>query len=138
MSYRDELGQICATHHAQIKADLEAARHDYEDAATLVARAERRLHLLEGLLSLRGGSPNDASAASQVGASKMTLHQAMYTVLKDSPRGKLRAGDIIAEIDRRGLYRMRDGRIPESQQIHARAGHYPDMFGKDGPFFYAK
>jgi hypothetical protein len=59
-------------------------------------------------------------------------------VLTESPEGKLRAGEIIAEIDRRGLYRMRDGRLPESQQIHARASHYPDLFDKDGSFFYPK
>jgi hypothetical protein len=68
----------------------------------------------------------------------MTLHAAMVKVLRESPNGRLRAAEIIAEIERRGLYRMRDGRIPESQQIHARAGHYPDLIGKDGSYFYAK
>lgn len=64
----------------------------------------------------------------------MTLHAAMYKVLKESPQGKLRAGEIISGIGRQGLYRMRDGRLPESQQIHARASHNPDLFGKDGSF----
>jgi hypothetical protein len=68
----------------------------------------------------------------------MTLHAAMHKVLKEAAGGKLRAGEIIAEIDRQGLYRMRDGRQPESQQIHARANHYPNMFGKEGSYFYAK
>jgi indole-3-glycerol phosphate synthase len=36
---------------------------------------------------------------------------------------------IIAEIKRLNLYRMKDGSFPESQQIHARATHYPQLFG---------
>lgn len=46
----------------------------------------------------------------------------------------MRAADLAKEIDRCGLYRMRDGRPVEAQQIHARVGHYPDDFGRDGTF----
>lgn len=47
-----------------------------------------------------------------------TARSVFEQVLRDSPTGELRAGEIIAEIERLGLYRMRDGRLPESQQIH--------------------
>jgi hypothetical protein len=43
---------------------------------------------------------------------------------------------IIAEIDRRSLYRMRGGRLPTSQQIRASAATTPT--GKDALHFYAK
>ena len=68
----------------------------------------------------------------------MTLHDAMHKVIRESPDRRLRASEIIAEIERQGLYRMRDGRVPESQQIHARANHYPHLFEKDGSYFVAR
>jgi hypothetical protein len=142
MTYQDALVELIATHRGEIEADLETARGQYEDAQAHLTAAARRLHMLEGLLS-RGGTAETVAdeepptePPSDDGA--LTLHEAMRQVLRDSPKDKLRAGEIIAEIERRGLYRMRDGRIPESQQIHARAGHYPHMFGKDGSYFYAK
>jgi hypothetical protein len=141
MNYQDALAGVCTAHRDQIERDLETAHGQYEDAKAHLAAAERQLHLLEGLLSMASG-PSGTLLVPSAGAKSddggMTLHEAMRQVLNDAPTGKLRAGEIIAEIERRGLYRMRDGRIPESQQIHARAGHYPHMFGKDGSYFYAK
>jgi hypothetical protein len=64
----------------------------------------------------------------------MTLHAAMRKVLQDSPVGMMRAADIASEIERHRLYRMRDGRPVEAQQIHARVGQYPDDFRREGTF----
>jgi hypothetical protein len=142
MTYQDALAELTASHRGQIEADLGTARSQYEEAKAHVATAERRLHMLEGLLAahLKAETTADEGIAAEPADDDrpLTLHEAMREVLKASPNGKLRAGEIIAEIERRGLYRMRDGRIPESQQIHARAQHYPHMFGKDGSYFYAK
>jgi hypothetical protein len=124
-----------------MEAELEKARHEHRALTTRAAQVERRLHTFEELLSAEvvPTPPELASGSPSTGDSEpVTLHAAMHRVLMASPSGKLRAGEIIAEIDRLGLYRMRDGRLPESQQIHARAGHYPDMFGKVGPYFFAK
>jgi outer membrane protein TolC len=143
MSYTAAIAKVRADHHAQIEADLHSAREDRVDARNALDLAERQVYFLESLLGMEDEPPS-ASATTEPQTphsppdGRMTLHAAMYSVLKDSPEGKLRAGDIIAEIARRDLYRMRDGRLPESQQIHARANHYPDMFGKDGSFFYPK
>ncbi len=41
-------------------------------------------------------------------------------------------------IARRGLYAMRDGRAVEAQQIHARVGQYPELFGKGGTLITLK
>jgi hypothetical protein len=141
MSYEQALAQVVIEHRASMQADLENARQEHRALTTRAAHVERRLHALEELLSAEvvPTHPEVVSESPSTGDSEpLTLHAAMYRVLKASPTGKLRAGDIIAEIDRLGLYRMRDGRLPESQQIHARAGHYPQMFGKDGAFFFAK
>ncbi|CAN5167489.1 hypothetical protein BH09ACT12_BH09ACT12_30850 [soil metagenome] len=62
----------------------------------------------------------------------MTLHDAMREVLRTAPGRRMVAADIATQIDRRGLYKMRDGRAVEKQQIHARVGHYPKVFNRDG------
>jgi hypothetical protein len=55
----------------------------------------------------------------------------MEIVLRETPGQKMRAGPLAAEIDQRGLYRMTDGRQVQPQQIHARAGQYPQLFTKE-------
>jgi hypothetical protein len=135
MGYHEELSKIASEYRRQIEVDLSSARQEYENAHAALGRAERHIQLVEGLLAMGAGRPNDTNVAP---VHQMTLHAAMHQVLKDSPAGRMRAGEMVAEIARRGLYRMRDGRPPETQQIHARAGHYPDMFGKDGPFFFPR
>ena len=66
------------------------------------------------------------------------LHEAMAEVLRTAPERMMRAGDLAAAIERRGLYRMRDGRPVEAQQIHARVGHYGTLFTKEGTFIKLK
>jgi hypothetical protein len=56
----------------------------------------------------------------------------MQQVLQNDHDGRMRAGALASEINRLNLYRMRDGRPVEAQQIHARVGHYPDWFTKEG------
>jgi len=142
MSYASVLAEVGAAHRKQIEADLADAMEERNASLAALEDVNRRIALLEGLLTMRGEPPPSEGGVEPPQPrgpdGPMTLHAAMHKVLKESPSGKLRAGEIIAEIDRRGLYRMRDGRLPESQQIHARAGHYPQMFGKDGSYFYAK
>jgi hypothetical protein len=142
MSYASALAEVGTVHRQQIEADLADAMEEREASLAALEDLNRRIALLEGLLKMRGESPTSKEAVEPRPPTRpdgpMTLHAAMHKVLKESQSGKLRAGEIIAEIERQGLYRMRDGRPPESQQIHARAGHYPHMFGKDGSYFYAK
>lgn len=58
----------------------------------------------------------------------------MAEVLEIARERRLRASDLATAIERRGLFKMRDGRPIETQQIHARVGHYPAMFTKEGTF----
>jgi hypothetical protein len=62
------------------------------------------------------------------------LHDAMIEVLQSTPERMLRAGDLAAEINRRRLYQMRDGRPVEAQQMHAHLGQYPHLFAKEGTY----
>lgn len=144
MNYVDALAEIATEHTEEIEQALAAAHSDLALAGQAFETARRRVVHLECLLTLsepgKGPKAEEPRSLEVSGETDgpMTLHAAMRRVLLDAPGHKLRAGEIIAEIDRRGLYRMRDGRLPESQQIHARAGHYPDLIGKDGPLFYPK
>lgn len=139
MSYHSALAQIGLDYRAEIEAELVASRTEYEAALAALEESTKRIHILEGVLNLpKRTSVSEIREHSATPAKRMTLHAAMREVLQAAPTGKLRAGEIIAEIERLGLYRMKDGRLPESQQIHARANHYPKLFGKDGSHFYAK
>lgn len=62
----------------------------------------------------------------------MTLHEAMLAVLRTAPGARMTARELCDQINRRGLYRMRDGRPVEIQQIHARAGNYSHLFVRVG------
>lgn len=129
MSYKDAVAMVVIAHQEEIEADLIKARLLRERATADLAEAERRVSTFETLLGY-AVSVNEESEPAE----KVTLHAAMRKVLEDSPAGMLRAGDLAAEIERRNLYRMRDGRPVEAQQIHARVGHYPSDFTKEGTF----
>lgn len=86
----------------------------------------------ESLLSLVANNPESFEDSG------LTLHGAMATILRADSLHMLRAGDLAGEINRRGLYRMRDGRPVEAQQIHARVGHYGHLFEKEGTFIKLK
>ncbi len=140
MTYRETLSALATDERSQIENDLKSAQVTCEQAKTAYEEALRRVHFLEQLMHMNTSEAAEgARRAGEMGPRiQMTLHAAMHKVIRESVPGKLRAADILAEIERQGLYRMRDGRLPESQQIHARANNYPEMFGKDGTFFTAK
>lgn len=130
MGFEDEMRRVAEAHIEQIAGDLDEARRALARAQGDVADLERRVASLEMLVAIgRGGMAAPARIADG-----MTLHEAMAQVLRSEPHRMLRAGDVAREIERRGLYRMRDGRPVESQQIHARVSHYPGMFTKEGTF----
>jgi hypothetical protein len=126
--YWELVGQVAATHVDEIRGDLDQARRRLRQARQEVADLEGRIGSLEGLLALTADGHAPAVPAT------MTLHEAMAEVLRSSPERMMRAADLAVEIDRRGLYKMRDGRPVEAQQVHARVGNYPDLFSKVGTF----
>lgn len=65
------------------------------------------------------------------GEGQMTLHGAMELILKEW--GPTRITKLADEIDKRGLYRRRDGKPPGAHQIHARVHNYDDMFERVSP-----
>lgn len=126
----EEIAAVVAAHREEIEADLDRARHSLQRAQGELRVHEARVTSLEGLLTLAQSEAEDADPDP----STMTLHDAMVTVLKDAPGNMLRAADLAALINQRHLYRMRDGRPVETQQIHARVNNYPRLLAKKGTF----
>ena len=128
MEYLAEVRRVVFAHVDELEADLDRAKHALQRARRDSYQLERQVASLESLLELASARP--ASSRTQ----GMTLHEAMAHVLRDAPLGMLRAADLAAEINRKHLYRMRDGRPVEPQQIHARVGQYPHRFVREGTF----
>lgn len=136
-TYADALAEIAARHQNELRTDLESLRAQSENLHAEAASTDRRVAMLEGLLDLATSSA-DSPAVMTRGQIPRTLHEAMAEVLRTAPERMMRAGDLAAAIERRGLYRMRDGRPVEAQQIHARVGHYGALFTKEGTFIKLK
>lgn len=129
--YQDDVRRVVLARYEEIAGDLELARKALRRARAETDELLRTVTHLEGLLA----HAEEASAERATPASPpTTLHEAMVEVLKDCQGGMMRANDLAAEINRRRLYRMRDGRPVEAQQIHARVGNYPHLFEKEGTF----
>ncbi len=128
MPYLEDIGRVAADGLEQIRSDLMQARQAQQSCQQHLHRLSSEVAALEWLLNLAQREPPAAHATP------MTLHEAMAEVLRSAPGQMLRAAALAAEIDRRGLYRMRDGRAVEAQQIHARVGHYPDRFRREATF----
>lgn len=132
MSLEDDLASVVSRHQEELRSRIDRDRRLLEEQLAEAAQIEQRLAAEEWLLgSLAGQSPTPHALS-------LTAHRAMAEVLRTAPQHKMRPVDLAAEINRRGLYRMRDGRPIETQQIHARAGNYPDMFERDGAFIRLK
>jgi hypothetical protein len=120
--------EVASAHLEELNADLDEAREQLRRSRSLAVEWERRVATLEGLLAMVA----DLDTVRPL--SDLTLHGAMALVLSETPEQRLRAGDLASAINARRLYRMRDGRPVEPQQIHARVGHYPQLFAREGTF----
>lgn len=135
MGYQDEVAKVVAARRNELRVDLDAAKRTAESLRAQLAEAERRVQAYEALLAF---DPDEARSLGEVPVGHVTLHVAMQMVLKDAPNQMMRPADLAAAIHARGLYRMRDGRAVETQQIHARVGNYEDLFERAGTFIKLK
>jgi len=107
------------------RGEIEAAlREAEEELAALDARREE----LERLI--RRGR---AALGSDIPSRQMTLHDALKAILEEQDDRSMTVRELAEEVNRRGLYRKRDGSPVEANQVHARAKNYPALFIKDGP-----
>lgn len=133
MDFRTAIADAVVANQPEVESALASVRTSHARATGEVRELERTINMLEGVLELaRAGGADDPAPAS------MTLHEAMREVLQAAPMRMMRAHDLAAMIDHLRLYRMRDGRVVEPQQIHARTGNYPDLFEREGTFIKLK
>lgn len=132
MSLDDDLTGVVSRHEQELRSRIDRDRDLLEEWQTETAEIERRLAAEEWLLELSGEPLPPREPL------RLSAHAAMAEVLRTAPQYKMRPVELAAEINRRGLYRMRDGRPIETQQIHARVGNYPDMFERDVAFIRLK
>lgn len=131
--YAENLSLLVAEHRDELERDLARERVARMRAALELDSIDRRIALLSSLLTV-----GDDETEGEPPAERLSLHAAMVEVLKTAPEHMMRARDLADMIARRGLYVMRDGRPVEAQQIHARVGNYPDLFGKEGTLITLK
>lgn len=136
-SYFGQIAGVVNARREEIEADLDAAERILAGVTANRAKAEqeyldaeRRVQSYRNLLMIADGTMPDAGES--VASDWMKLHIAMEKVLKDAPGRQLTAHEIAVQIEKQRLYRMRDGRSVEPQQIHARVGHYPNLFVRAG------
>ncbi len=114
-----------------IEEALSEARSELE---TVDARRDELLQQIARAEALLG--PQEV-AASEVPAGaiepRLTLHEALARVLEDGGNEWMTARELADAVNRRGLYRKRDGSAVEVNQVHARANNYDELFEKDGP-----
>lgn len=128
-SYTSLIQGVASANIDGLRGDLDQARRALSRARGELQVHERRVAALEYLVELA-----EADKTTYGEPAGMTLHEAMAHVLRTVPYRMLRAADLAAEINGQHLYRMRDGRPVETQQVHARVGQYPHLFTRDGTF----
>jgi hypothetical protein len=89
----------------------------------------RRRHLLQVIERGRAAIGADSVEVASSSPEPLTLHAAMATILSNRPEG-MRPADLTREVNDRGLYRKRDGTPVDAAQVHARVGHYGQLFEK--------
>lgn len=118
--------QMIETPLAEARAELETVDARRAELIGQIARAEA---ILGG-----GGPPDPRMAATTQPADRaLTLHEAIARVLDDHGNEWMTARELTNEVNRRGLYRKRDGSALEVNQVHARTNNYGELFEKNGP-----
>lgn len=111
----------------EIQAGIDEAEAELRD---LRDRAEELERLITKARQLLEGGTADLSATAS--GARLTLHEAIRVVLRERDNGPLSARELADEINKRQLYRKRDGSAVEINQIHARVNNYSSIFEKVG------
>jgi hypothetical protein len=124
MAYEDALKDLVREHALEMGMALEQSREALDRLDRERSDLKSQIAALQWVTDLLRGRAEPQKL--------MTLHDAMVEVLKTAPGRRMKPAHLAAEIERKGLYRMRDGRSVETQQIHARANNYPQLFKRAG------
>jgi hypothetical protein len=108
---------------------LERSRQMIKDALTdarnELAEVQRRQTELEQQIA-----EAEAALGHPSGQSVLTLHEALAQVLRENLNQPMTAAALTDIVNGRGLYRRRDGKPVQANQVHARTKNYKDVFEK--------
>lgn len=125
MEHTNPLADVRERMRPLVEAALQDARRELASVGRRIAELEAEIKRAEGWLGLQ--EQIDESLAG----SRMTLHAAMEALLRE--RGPTPVTELAEEIERRGLYRRKDGKPPGAHQVHARVHNYPEIFVRVSP-----
>ena len=106
----------------QAKGKIVPVRLDADDLKLVNAAAKRSKQILSEWIRQK------LRTAAEVEMFKITLHDAIRTVLAEYPERTATTSAISEEISKRGLYERWDGEAARARQINARARQYPELF----------
>jgi hypothetical protein len=119
----DRLTEALERNRDEVRTALEEAQAELE-------QLEQRRAELDRLIARARAALGEETRVEERGDLK--LHEALELVLSKSKTDGMGVGDLALEINRRNLYRMKDGRPVEASQIHARVSNYKHLFEKNG------
>jgi HB1/ASXL restriction endonuclease-like protein with HTH domain len=114
----------------------EMIRAALANARAEIAALDARRSELQELISQGEAALGEVRAP--VGASTMTLHEALAQILRENGNQPMTARALADAVNERGLYRKKDGSPVEVNQVHARSNNYQDLFEKDGSLICLK
>jgi hypothetical protein len=126
----DHLEEALAMSQTAIESGLVEARAELAELREREAKLEELIARAE--LALGGRSGDESDDAEGHGESRMTLHVALQQVLRENDNRWMSVRELSDEINRRALYRRKDGAEVEPNQVHARTKNYTKVFEKDG------
>lgn len=120
----EELAKVRERMRPEVEAALDRSRSELD-------ALDRRRRELEAEIERAAAWLGVDLPASEPDESGMTLHAAMAAILGEW--GPTRATKLADEIEKRGLYRRKDGKPAGAHQVHARVHNYPDIFERVSP-----
>jgi hypothetical protein len=120
----EHLQEALAMSQAAIRTGLVEARAELEELHARQAEIESLIAQAEA--ALRGAEADSEPEG------RMTLHEALEQILRENDNGWMTVRELADEVNRRGLYRKKDGTPVEPNQVHARAKNYDQIFEKSG------
>jgi hypothetical protein len=119
-----QLQEALAMSQTVLKAGLTEAQAELEELRLRQAQLEDLIAQAEAALGV-----GDREAG---GKGRLTLHEAIEQVLRENNNKWMTVRELADEVNRRGLYRKKDGTLIEPNQIHARTKNYDQIFEKNG------
>lgn len=110
----------------ELQVGIDEAEAEVARLKTEIAQKEALIRKARALLE--GGTADLSEGAS---GARLTLHEAMRIVLLEGENTPMSARALADEVNRRDLYKKRDGSSVEINQIHARVNNYPQILKKD-------